>query len=33
MDSSAVVSFREGFAAVDGCGLTDHDRVELIAEL
>jgi hypothetical protein len=33
MDSSAVVSFREGLAAVDGCGLTDHERVELVAEL
>ncbi len=28
-----VVAFREGVMAVDGCGLTDRERVDLVAEL
>ena len=33
MDCSAVGFFGEGLAAADGCGSTDHERVELVAEL
>ncbi len=33
MDRGEVVAFREGVGSVDGCGLTDRERVDLVVEL